>query len=279
MEGRTGVLRHPQDHEPRRGRRRLPRRRPEEITTTSRRTFCIATVTPARADGSASTPPNSTSITWCSDRTGAVTSRRTWSPSVRRATTTCTPGSSHSREPGPGRSTPPRSASSRGPSCGSAWLFATTFGYETKFKREQCLGWPKSHAADAVAICCEDGEVVTPSPTVVPQAARGEGGLSADQRQTEREADTDREVVRPAKVRSGLDCREASGSSRASGRAATSRSQRSTAPRFTTVPRQRIATRISARSTTLIEERLKPWKSVSSTGTKVRWYPRAKAQN
>jgi 5-methylcytosine-specific restriction endonuclease McrA len=46
------------------------------------------------------------------------------------------------------------------------WLFAATFGYETKWKREQCLGWPKSHANDAVAICCEDGEVVTPSPTV-----------------------------------------------------------------------------------------------------------------
>ena len=33
-----------------------------------------------------------------------------------------------------------------------------------QWKREQCLGWPKSHAADAVAICCEDGEVVTPNP-------------------------------------------------------------------------------------------------------------------
>ena len=35
-----------------------------------------------------------------------------------------------------------------------------TFGYETKFKREQCLKWPKTHANDAVAACLEDGEVV-----------------------------------------------------------------------------------------------------------------------
>lgn len=37
-----------------------------------------------------------------------------------------------------------------------------TFGYETKFKREQCLKWPKTHANDAVAACLEDGEVVLP---------------------------------------------------------------------------------------------------------------------
>lgn len=45
--------------------------------------------------------------------------------------------------------------------------FAQTFGYETKWKREQCLGWPKSHANDAVAICCEDGEVIEPSTWVI----------------------------------------------------------------------------------------------------------------
>lgn len=45
--------------------------------------------------------------------------------------------------------------------------FTATFGYETKWKREQCLGWTKSHTNDAVAICCADGEVVTPNPTVV----------------------------------------------------------------------------------------------------------------
>ncbi|SIO43152.1 HNH endonuclease [Singulisphaera sp. GP187] len=46
----------------------------------------------------------------------------------------------------------------------SGWSFEEMFGYETKYKREQCLGWPKSHAADAVAICCGDGEVVEPRP-------------------------------------------------------------------------------------------------------------------
>jgi hypothetical protein len=46
------------------------------------------------------------------------------------------------------------------------WPFEGTFGYETKYKREQSLGWAKGHAADAVAICCGDGEVVAPSPIV-----------------------------------------------------------------------------------------------------------------
>ena len=48
----------------------------------------------------------------------------------------------------------------------SGWLFEPTFGYETKFKRERFLGWEKSHATDAVAICCEEGEVVVPEPQV-----------------------------------------------------------------------------------------------------------------
>lgn len=42
----------------------------------------------------------------------------------------------------------------------SGWNFIPTFGYETKFKREQCLKWEKRHAVDAVAIACEDGETV-----------------------------------------------------------------------------------------------------------------------
>lgn len=42
----------------------------------------------------------------------------------------------------------------------SDWDFIPTFGYETRFKREQFLRWGKSHAADAVAIACEDGETV-----------------------------------------------------------------------------------------------------------------------
>lgn len=38
--------------------------------------------------------------------------------------------------------------------------FEETFGYETKFKREQILCLPKTHYFDAIAIACEDGEVV-----------------------------------------------------------------------------------------------------------------------
>jgi len=40
--------------------------------------------------------------------------------------------------------------------------FTKTYGYETKFKREKVLQLPKSHINDAIAICCEDGELVTP---------------------------------------------------------------------------------------------------------------------
>ncbi|WP_375144268.1 HNH endonuclease [Pseudoalteromonas sp. HL-AS2] len=40
------------------------------------------------------------------------------------------------------------------------WDFEETFGYVTKFKREQVLGLPKTHYYDAVSICCEDGELV-----------------------------------------------------------------------------------------------------------------------
>jgi hypothetical protein len=44
--------------------------------------------------------------------------------------------------------------------------FEETFGYETKFKREQILGLPKSHYNDAIAICCEEGEFVKPDNVV-----------------------------------------------------------------------------------------------------------------
>lgn len=44
--------------------------------------------------------------------------------------------------------------------------FGETYGYETKFKREQILQLPKSHHYDAVSICCEDGEIVDLSSTV-----------------------------------------------------------------------------------------------------------------
>ncbi len=46
------------------------------------------------------------------------------------------------------------------------WDFEETFGYETKFKREQVLGLSKTHYHDAVAICCEQGEWVEASPHV-----------------------------------------------------------------------------------------------------------------
>lgn len=44
--------------------------------------------------------------------------------------------------------------------------FIETFGYETKYKREQVLKLPKTHYADAVAICCNDGKTVISSDTI-----------------------------------------------------------------------------------------------------------------
>lgn len=44
--------------------------------------------------------------------------------------------------------------------------FEETFGYNTKFKRKQILQLPKTHHFDAVAICCEEGEIVDLSDTV-----------------------------------------------------------------------------------------------------------------
>jgi len=44
--------------------------------------------------------------------------------------------------------------------------FEETFGYETKFKREQILQLPKTHHYDAVAICCEDDDCVSLNDTV-----------------------------------------------------------------------------------------------------------------
>ncbi len=41
----------------------------------------------------------------------------------------------------------------------SNWIFEETFGYETKYKREQTLKLPKSHLNDAIAICCGDNQV------------------------------------------------------------------------------------------------------------------------
>ncbi len=42
------------------------------------------------------------------------------------------------------------------------WNFTETFGYLTKYKRERVLSLPKTHFNDAVAICCEDDELVMP---------------------------------------------------------------------------------------------------------------------
>jgi hypothetical protein len=47
------------------------------------------------------------------------------------------------------------------------WDFEETFGYETKHKRELVLKLPKTHYYDAVAICCEDGELAQPASQVL----------------------------------------------------------------------------------------------------------------
>jgi RRXRR protein/HNH endonuclease len=46
------------------------------------------------------------------------------------------------------------------------WEFLETFGYETKYKREQWLEFPKTHSNDAVAICCEDNQKIIPDNTI-----------------------------------------------------------------------------------------------------------------
>lgn len=45
--------------------------------------------------------------------------------------------------------------------------FEETFGYETKYKRETILNFPKTHHNDAVAICCDEGEIVKSLKTVL----------------------------------------------------------------------------------------------------------------
>jgi hypothetical protein len=44
--------------------------------------------------------------------------------------------------------------------------FEVAYGYETKFKRENVLNLPKTHYFDAVSICCENTETVTPNAIV-----------------------------------------------------------------------------------------------------------------
>lgn len=53
--------------------------------------------------------------------------------------------------------------------------FKECFGYETKFKREQILQLPKTHYNDAVAICCEEGEIVEPYNYVLYQKCVAKG--------------------------------------------------------------------------------------------------------
>lgn len=48
----------------------------------------------------------------------------------------------------------------------SSWSFTPTFGYETKFKREQLLGLSKTHYHDAVAICYTGNNPIQLSNTV-----------------------------------------------------------------------------------------------------------------
>ena len=48
----------------------------------------------------------------------------------------------------------------------SDWNFGETFGYETKFKREQILKLPKTHYNDAIVICLTEGELVKQSDTI-----------------------------------------------------------------------------------------------------------------
>jgi hypothetical protein len=45
--------------------------------------------------------------------------------------------------------------------------FEETFGYETKYKREQILQLPKTHYNDAIAICYSDGELAEPIKTIL----------------------------------------------------------------------------------------------------------------
>ena len=59
------------------------------------------------------------------------------------------------------------------------------YGYQTKYQRIQVLHLPKSHAHDAVAIACELGEVVPPSPGGLADALPAARQLSTVQRQAQ----------------------------------------------------------------------------------------------
>ena len=68
------------------------------------------------------------------------------------------------------------------------WQFEEAFGYETKFKREQQLGLPKTHYFDAVSVATEIGEWVVPSDTVYLKrhVAKGDYQLTKGKRSEKR---------------------------------------------------------------------------------------------
>ncbi|WP_244603347.1 RNA-guided endonuclease IscB [Methanococcoides sp. NM1] len=46
------------------------------------------------------------------------------------------------------------------------WQFESTFGYETKYKREKVMELPKTHYNDAIAICCKEDQNINLADTV-----------------------------------------------------------------------------------------------------------------
>lgn len=45
--------------------------------------------------------------------------------------------------------------------------YTQTFGYETKYKREQVLKWEKTHSNDAIAACLQDDELALPMASIL----------------------------------------------------------------------------------------------------------------
>ncbi len=82
--------------------------------------------------------------------------------------------------------------------------FEETYGYETKYKREQCLGLAKSHANDAVAICCKDGETVKLD-EVLPKRHDSAGDYQTNDGQTFTNTHPHRKTVWATQTRLGQD--------------------------------------------------------------------------
>lgn len=67
------------------------------------------------------------------------------------------------------------------------WDFEETFGYETKFKREQILVLPKTHYYDAVAIGCDDEQVLQNKMVYIKRhVAKGDYQLTTGKRSEKR---------------------------------------------------------------------------------------------